>query len=98
MDKKIYDYLCSIPDGKVVTYGQIAEYLGNKNLARHVGNVLHKNPNAEKYPCYKAVNAKGQLSCRFAFGGTAGQRRRLEQNGIVVDGIKVDLEKYQWKK
>ncbi|MBQ7980243.1 MAG: MGMT family protein, partial [Oscillospiraceae bacterium] len=40
----IYEYLTTIPKGKVVTYGQIAEHLGNRHLARAVGNALHKNP------------------------------------------------------
>ena len=40
---KVYKYLQSIPKGKVVTYGQIAEDLGNKNLSRAIGNILHIN-------------------------------------------------------
>ena len=97
MKDKIFAYLQSIPDGKVVTYGQIASYLGDKRLARAVGNALHKNPDPEKYPCYKVVNAKGQLSVNFAFGGLAGQAQRLEKDGIEVANDKVDLAKYQWK-
>lgn len=30
MKEKVYSYLTTIPKGKVVTYGQIAAYLGNK--------------------------------------------------------------------
>ena len=52
MHLKVYEFLLTIPKGKVVTYGQIAEYLGNKKLARVVGNILHNNPNEEKYPQY----------------------------------------------
>ena len=44
MKEEIYDFLRTIPKGKVVTYSQIAEHLGNKKLARVVGNVLHNNP------------------------------------------------------
>ena len=45
IDKQlVYEYLTRIPKGKVVTYGQIAEYLGNKHLAQTVGNILHENP------------------------------------------------------
>lgn len=36
MKEKVYEFLTTIPKGKVVTYGQIAEYLGNKNLSRVV--------------------------------------------------------------
>ena len=41
--EKVYEFLTIIPEKKVVTYSQIAEYLGNKKLARVVGNILHNN-------------------------------------------------------
>lgn len=94
MKQKVYDYLLTIPKGKVVTYGQIAEHLGDKKLARVVGNILHNNPDEEKYPCYKVVNAKGELSGNFAFGGREGQKQKLEREGIVVENDRVDLKKY----
>lgn len=94
MKEKVYSYLQMIPNGKVVTYGQIAECLGNKKLAGVVGNILHNNPSEEKYPCYKVVNSKGQLSSQFAFGGIEKQKEKLEAEGIAVMNYKVDLEKY----
>lgn len=69
MKEKVYEFLRTIPKGKVVTYGQIAECLGNKKLARVVGNIIHNNPDENKYPCYKVVDSKGNLSKHFAFGG-----------------------------
>lgn len=95
MKEKVYGYLLQIPKGKVVTYGQIGEYLGNKNLARVVGNILHKNPDENKYPCYKVVDSKGNLSKHFAFGGIDAQKNKLEKEGIEVINYKVDLSKYQ---
>ncbi len=59
---EVYAILDKIPKGKVVTYKQIAIMLGNKNLARVVGNVLHKNPLPLVHPCYKVVNNKGELA------------------------------------
>ena len=44
MKEKVFNYLTTVPKGKVVTYGQIASYLGNRKLARVVGNILHNNP------------------------------------------------------
>ena len=44
MKEQIYRILQNIPKGKIVTYGQIAEMLGNKHYARAVGNILHANP------------------------------------------------------
>lgn len=93
----VYEFLHQIPSGKVATYKQVAEYLGNPKLARVVGNILHRNPDGDLNPCYKIVNSKGELSGAFAFGGANGQKRRLEADGIKVENNKVDLEKYQYK-
>ncbi len=95
--QKVYEYLTTIPKGKVVTYKQVAESLGNKGMARVVGNILHKNPDGDKYPCYKVLNSKGELAEAFVFGGKNIQKERLEQDGIKVVGDKVDLNIYQWK-
>ena len=97
MKEKVYAYLKQIPHGKVVTYGQIAAYLGNRSLARVVGNILHQNPSEKEYPCYKVVNSKGKLSANFAFGGMDGQRMRLESEGIQVQNNTVDLQKYGYE-
>lgn len=97
LSQKVYDYLTIIPKGKVVTYKQVAEYLGNKGLARVIGNILHKNPDGDKYPCYKVLNSKGELAEAFVFGGKGIQKERLENEGIKVINNKVDLNVYQWK-
>lgn len=44
LEIKIYRIVADIPAGKVMTYGQVAEAAGNKNLCRVVGNTMHKNP------------------------------------------------------
>ncbi len=96
MRQKVYDYLTTIPKGKVVTYKQIAEFLGNAKLARVVGNILHKNPSPEIYPCFRVVNSKGKLADNFAFGGIDMQRQLLLADGIMVENYYVDLKRYQF--
>lgn len=90
--EKLYELLREIPCGKVITYGKLAEMLGNKGWARVVGNALHKNPDGEKYPCYKVVNSEGSLSPAYAFGGLEAQRLKLEAEGIPVINGKVPKE------
>jgi len=76
----IYEAVKRIPKGCVATYAQVA--------------ALHKNPNPDEIPCYRVVNAKGELSGAFAFGGAGEQAKRLRADGIeVIDG-RVDLDKY----
>lgn len=96
--EKVYAYLKAVPAGKVTTYGWIAQHLGNKNLARAVGNILHSNPDPERIPCHRVVNSKGRVAENYAFGGGAAQRERLEREGIVFspDGT-VDIKKYGYK-
>ena len=94
---EVYAILDKIPKGKVVTYKQIAIMLGNKNLARVVGNVLHKNPLPLIHPCYKVVNSKGELAKNFGYGGIEKQKEMLINDGIEVIEYKVDLNKYRWK-
>ena len=95
MKEKVYGFLLTIPKGKVVTYGQIAEHFGNKKLARVVGNILHSNPDENKYPCYKVVDSRGNLSKQFAFGGIEKQKEKLERDGITVINYRVSLDKYK---
>ena len=92
--KRIYEAVKRIPKGRVATYGQVAELAGDKKMARAVGNALHKNPDPEHIPCFRVVNAKGELAGAFAFGGEGVQAKKLEEDGVeVIDG-KVDLSKY----
>lgn len=95
LKEKVYHFLTTIPKGKVVTYSQIAEHLGNKRLARVVGNIWHNNPDENKYPCYKVVDSKGNLSKHFAFGGIEKQKEKLQNDGIEVVDYKVNLQKYK---
>ena len=95
MKDNVYAILKTIPAGKVMTYGQVAERLGNKNLARTVGNILHDNPDPANIPCHRVVNAKGKVAEHYAFGGADAQRAKLEAEGIVFEqNGRIDLKKY----
>lgn len=92
--QRVYDLLTEIPEGKVITYGQLAEIMGNKKWARAVGNAFHSNPDGAKYPCYKVVSSSGKLSSNYVFGGIEVQKSRLEADGIKIENYKVNLKKY----
>lgn len=92
--KRIYEAVKKIPKGHVATYGQVAALAGDKNMARAVGNALHRNPDPEHIPCFRVVNAKGELAGAFAFGGQNVQAELLRADGVEVINGRVDLEKY----
>ena len=89
LNDKVCEFVKSIPRGKVATYGQIALWLGNRNFARAVGNILHGNPDPEHIPCHRVVNAQGRLSRSYAFGGIEAQRRLLVSEGVVFKSDQV---------
>lgn len=89
LSKRIYDIVMTIPRGEVMTYGQIAERLGNPKLARVVGNALHKNPTPIIIPCHRVVNSKGGLANHFGFGGIEKQKELLESEGVRIVNNKV---------
>lgn len=92
--KRIYEAVKKIPKGHVATYGQIAAMAGEPKMARAVGNALHKNPDPDHIPCFRVVNAKGELAGRFAFGGADIQAELLRDDGVEVINNRVDLNKY----
>ena len=95
--KRIYEAVKKIPYGRVATYADIAELAGDRKMARAVGNALHKNPDPENIPCFRVVNAKGELAGGFAFGGAEVQAKLLKAEGVeVTDGV-VDLKKFRWE-
>lgn len=95
--KRIYEAVKRIPYGHVATYADVAEAAGDRKMARAVGNALHRNPDPGNIPCFRVVNAKGELAGEFAFGGAGAQAKLLEAEGVEVVGGKVDLQKYGWK-
>ena len=81
----MYEVVKKVPYGRVITYGKIAELLGNKRMSRQVGWALHANPSPETIPCYRVVNRFGEVSEAFAFGGGNRQRILLEAEGVIFD-------------
>ena len=96
--KRIYDAVKQIPYGRVATYGQIAALAGDRKMARAVGNALHRNPDPVSIPCYRVVNAAGQLAEAFVFGGVNRQEQLLAEEGVVTVKGKVDLARYGWRR
>ncbi len=81
----VYEVVKKVPYGRVITYGKIAELLGNKRMSRQIGWALHANPSPETIPCYRVVNRFGEVSEAFAFGGGNRQRTLLEAEGVIFD-------------
>ncbi|HCX24628.1 MAG: cysteine methyltransferase [Flammeovirgaceae bacterium] len=81
----VYEVVKLIPEGRVTSYGAIANYLGLKRSARMVGwamNAAHTDPSI---PAHRVVNRIGVLSGKNHFtGGSQVMQERLEAEGIKV--------------
>ncbi len=96
-DESVYEYVKTVPRGRVVTYGMIAHAIGRPRAARQVGNALHRNPTPVVVPCHRVVNREGRLAPAFAFGGMGVQEALLRAEGVEVRGGAVDLTQYLWR-
>lgn len=67
--RRVYDIARRIPPGETKTYGEVAEELGDKTLARAVGQALGANPFAPVVPCHRVLGAKGWQGGFSAPGG-----------------------------
>lgn len=74
--------VCSIPEGKVASYGQIARLIGRPRHARQVGYALAASPEEHEVPWHRVVNAKGEISARSKAGYEDYQRILLEEEGV----------------
>lgn len=96
---RVYDVVRQVPEGCVVTYGQVARLVGEPGRARYVGFAMHASPGmAGGVPCHRVVFADGRLAPGFAFGGPEVQRDMLADEGVsfLSDG-RVDLAQCQWE-
>ena len=95
--ESVYAVVKRIPEGKVLTYGDVARAVGAPRCARQVGWALHSNPQPGVIPCNRVVFGDGRLADGFAFGGKEVQKALLEAEGVQFDNFIVDLKKYRWE-
>ncbi|MEO5952413.1 MAG: MGMT family protein [Chloroflexia bacterium] len=94
---RVWDFVRSVPAGRVVTYGQVAAILGAPRAARAVGTVLKNTPGSAEVPCQRVVNRWGRLAPIYGWGGPEQQKKELEVEGVEVKpDLTVELEVYQW--
>jgi methylated-DNA-[protein]-cysteine S-methyltransferase len=84
--RQVYEIARAIPPGQAMTYGEIAERLGDKLLARDVGAAMGKNPYPIIIPCHRVVAAGGKLGGFSARGGSTTKQKLLAIEGYAPGG------------
>ena len=72
--ERVWALLAEIPYGDTVTYGALAQQLGNPGLARTVGRAVGRNPLSIVVPCHRVVGHDGGLA---GYAGGVERKRRL---------------------
>jgi methylated-DNA-protein-cysteine methyltransferase-like protein len=94
--QKVYALVKSIPRGRVITYGQIATFLGAPHKARQVGWAMHGCP--QGLPWQRVVGAGGKIliNSHSKPDGPILQRRLLEIEGVRFKSQYVDMKAHQY--
>jgi methylated-DNA-protein-cysteine methyltransferase-like protein len=92
--EKVYAIVRQVPQGKVVTYGQVAFWLGWTNGARTVGWAMRATPSGSGVPWHRVVNSQGRISLEE----TDEQRVRLEAEGVRFNEAgRINLREFMWE-
>ena len=93
-NNRVYALVSQIPEGRVMTYGQIAALCGSPRAARIVGGIAHYGP--PELPWQRVVKKDGGLAEGY-YGGIEGHKQALEAEGIKVSqDLKVDVKNLVW--
>jgi methylated-DNA-[protein]-cysteine S-methyltransferase len=79
--RRVYAVARTIPAGRTLTYGEIAQRLGDPGAAREVGQALGENPFPIVVPCHRVLAANGRLGGFSAPGGTRTKLKLLRIEG-----------------
>jgi methylated-DNA-[protein]-cysteine S-methyltransferase len=80
-DRRVYAVARTIPPGGTLSYGEIAEQLGDRQLAREVAEALSRNPVPLIVPCHRVLAAGGKMGGFSAPGGVRTKLRLLSIEG-----------------
>ena len=86
--QEVWEILCDIPYGQVMTYGQIANIIAKKHSkekmsAQAVGGAVGHNPISVIIPCHRVVGTSGSLT-GYA-GGIEKKITLLKHEGLDIN-------------
>ncbi len=94
--KRVWAVVERIPVGRVATYGDIAEYLGQRSAARTVGWAMNAAAGTA-IPCHRVVNRNGVLTGKRFFETPTVMEERLRSEGVqFVGDEQIALDKHRW--
>ncbi len=90
--EQIWQIVNAIPQGRVCTYGQVANLAGMPQQSRLVGRILARLPKGTRLPWHRVINSQGKISNP----DPERQKERLEKEGIAFVKGRINLQTYRW--
>ncbi len=86
-----------IPKGRVMSYGQVALYVGAPRAARQVGWILRGLDKDTPIPWWRVVNNEGRISIKHSRFHALEQKELLEDEGLkIAKDLTFAIEKYRF--
>lgn len=94
----VYEVVKLVPEGRVTSYGAIANYLGSKSSSRVVGYAMNASHKIKpKVPAHRVVNRIGLLSGKQHFETPFQMEELLMKEKIIIKNDKVlDFKNIFW--
>ena len=90
--RQVYEAARQVKAGQVVTYGDIADRIGQRAASRAVGRALGSNPVAIIVPCHRIIGKGGNMTGFSAFGGCDTKMRLLSiERALASDRVTLPL-------
>ena len=97
LQQAILSVVQCIPAGKVMSYGQVAAYLGMPRGARQVGWTMSSMDGTPDFPWWRVLNNAGKITIRGnAMSNAEQQRALLEGEGIEIHDYRLDIGRYRF--
>lgn len=95
---QVYQVVRLIPEGRVTSYGAIAQYLGSRGSSRMVGYAMNGSHTVQPaVPAHRVVNRQGLLTGKHHFASATAMQDALEKEGIQVKDDQVqDFKNLFW--
>jgi methylated-DNA-protein-cysteine methyltransferase-like protein len=96
--EQVYQVVRLIPEGRVTSYGAIAQYLGTRGSSRMVGYAMNGSHTVQPpVPAHRVVNRQGLLTGKYHFASATAMQDALEKEGItIIDDQVQDFKTLFW--
>lgn len=97
VDLRIWKTIAAIPEGKVCSYGVIADLAGLPGRARLVGKRMGCVPESWNLPWQRVLRSTGQIAFPSGSEKAQTQRELLQVEGVEVANNRVSMKRYLWQ-